>query len=92
MTTDPDPAVVVWSIAVAPVRAREPGRPHWWRQLVTNVYRDARDARERLRESDPYLQYEREEFDREHPPVRLSDVCVGLSSGTHAPPNWGWRL
>ena len=91
MTRDPDPAVVVWHLALSP-RGPQPRRRHWWRELVTNVYRDARDAREALRESGPYLQHERDEFDREHPPVALRDIMVGLSSGKDAPPNWGWGL
>lgn len=88
MTRDPDPSVVVWHIALAPRPVVEP-RPHWWRTLVTNVYRDARDAREALRQSEPYLQHERSEFDAQHPPVRLKDVMRGLSSGRMPPPNWG---
>jgi len=91
MTRDPDPCVVVWSIVLSPLD-RPPRRRHWWRELVTNVYRDARDAREALRESDPYLQHERDDFDRAHPPVTLRSIMVGLSSGKDAPPNWGWGL
>lgn len=84
MTRDPDPSVVAWHIALSPRPAylgTPPRRPHWWRELVTNVYRDARDARAALRESTAYLQHERDDFDLEHPPVRLSDVMRGLSSG-----------
>lgn len=90
MTRDPDPCVVAWSLALAPTV--RPRRVHWWRELVTNVYRDARDARAALRESGPYLQHEGDEFDREHPPVTLREVMVGLSDGSQAPPNWGWGL
>lgn len=90
MTRDPDPSVVAWQIALAPTR--QPRRVHWWRELVTNTYRDARDAREALRQSGPYLQHEADDFAREHPPVHLRDVMVGLASGRHAPPNWGWGL
>lgn len=91
MTRDPDPSVVAWHLALSPRPAPAPRR-HWWRELVTNVYRDARDAREALRESTAYLQHERVEFDAEHPPVRLADVMRGLSGGSIPPPNWGGGL
>jgi hypothetical protein len=90
VTRDPDPCVVAWAIALAPTV--QPRRVHWWRELVTNVYRDARDARDALRQSGPYLQHEDDDFDREHPKVLLRDVMVGLSTGRDAPPNWGWHL
>jgi hypothetical protein len=90
LTRDPDPCVAIWHMALAPIR--RPERRHWWRELVTQVYRDARDAREALRESEPYLQHERDDFDREHPPVALRDIMVGLSRGQVDPPNWGFHL
>ena len=43
---------------------------------VLEEYRAAQDAREALRESGPFLQYEPGEFDAEHPPVRLRDWLV----------------
>lgn len=90
MTRDPDPSVVAWAIALAPTRA--PKRRHWWRELVTNVYRDARDAREALRETARYQQHEPGEFDAEHPPVTLGQIMRDLSTGRQAPPNWGGGL
>lgn len=90
MTRDPDPSVVAWAIALSPTV--RPPRRHWWRELVTNVYRDARDAREALRETGRYSQHERDEFDAEHPPVTLGQVMRDLSTGREAPPNWGWGL
>ena len=47
-------------------RSPRPHR-HAWREHVTAIYRDARDARDALRESEPYLQHEPEDFNREHP-------------------------
>lgn len=47
---------------------------HAWRDHVTAIYRDARDAREKARESEPYLQHEDEDFDREHPPLTFKAV------------------
>ena len=91
MTRDPDPSVVAWHLVLSPRPAPAPRR-HWWRELVTNVYRDARDAREALRETGRYSQHERDEFDAEHPPVTLGQVMRDLSSGREAPPNWGWGL
>lgn len=55
MTVTDEPAVLAWMIATAGERRpRAPRRRHWWRELVTDTYRaarDARDARDALRES-----------------------------------------
>lgn len=87
LTRDADPAVVTWMIALSP-RDRyipQPPRRHWWRELVTGHYRDARDAWERLRESEPFLQHEDDEFLAEHPPPTLGQFMVGLAQGSIAP-------
>jgi hypothetical protein len=88
---DRDPAVVMWQLALAPQPRREP-RPHWWRELITQVHRDHRDSWLALRESSAYMQYEDAEFADEHPPPTLKSVMVGLSSGKLNPPGWGWSL
>lgn len=87
---DRDPSVVDWHIALAPVA--RPARPHWWRELVTSTYRDARDAWHALRESEPCLQLEDDEFRQLHPPPTLRSVLVGLSTGGTAPDGWGVGL
>lgn len=91
-----DPAVVTWMIALAPrPRPAATGR-HWWRELVTEAWRAAHDAREHLRESGldvggahgavvSAYQLEREEFDRLYPAPRLQDFMVHLSRGGLAP-------
>ena len=44
---------------------------------LVGEYRDARDARDALRESEPYLQHEPAEFDAEVPPVLFKDWLIG---------------
>jgi hypothetical protein len=39
-----DPAVLTWMIALAPRPRVEPVGHHWWRDLVTAAYREAREA------------------------------------------------
>jgi hypothetical protein len=102
VTHDPDPAVVAWSIAIAGHRNAfpRPTRRHWWRDLVTDTYRAARDARDHLRESGHHVdtagaahsqvaayQLSDQEFDQAHPPVTFRQVLEDLSSGRVAPEN-----
>lgn len=104
MTHDPDPAVASWSIAIAQHRHAwpRPVRRHWWRELVTDTYRAARDAREALRESGHHVdtagaahsqvaayQLSAQEFDDAHPPVTFRQVLEDLSTGRVAPENRG---
>jgi hypothetical protein len=89
---DRDPSVVMWQLIMAPRPRPASPRRHWWRELVTGVHRDARDAWEKLRESEAYFQHELDEFAAEHPPPTLKSVMVGLSSGKDTPPGWGWSL
>lgn len=44
MTLGQDPAVLTWQIALAPRPRVEPVGHHWWRDLVTATYREAREA------------------------------------------------
>ena len=92
-TSDPDPSVLSWHLSIAAYRHAfpRPVRRHWWRDLVTDTYRSARDARDALRESSCYVdapggdyataayQVSDQEFDAHHPPVRLADVMRALS-------------
>jgi hypothetical protein len=87
-----DPAVLTWAIALAPKPKPEPVGRHWWRELVTEHHRNARDAWDKLRESEPFLQHEAAEFAAELPPPTLGDAMVGLSSGRMAPEGWGVGL
>lgn len=87
-----DPAVTTWAIALAPQPKPAPVGRHWWRDLVTQHHRDARDAWERLRESEPFLQYEDDEFRAELPPPTLKDAMVGLSVGKLSPVGYGVAL
>jgi hypothetical protein len=87
-----DPAVTTWAIALAPQPKPAPLGRHWWRDLVTTHHRDARDAWERLRESEPFLQHEAADFVEAHPPPRLKDAMVGLSVGKYAPRGYGVAL
>lgn len=94
-----DPAVAVWRIALAPRPRHSTNGRHWWRELVTSTYRDARDAWEARRESGApawgaagaansgvaLYQLSDEEFAQLHPPPRFADFLVGLSSGAHDP-------
>lgn len=100
-----DPSVTTWRLAIARHQARQPAPPprrHWWRDLVTETYHAARDARAHLRESGTHLdvaggahanvsayQVEAAEFDQAHPPVTLAEVMRGLSHGRYAPDNLG---
>lgn len=99
-TPGEDPAVLSWRIALAPrPRFTTHGR-HWWRDLVTATYRDARDARDALRESGAaasgrvagtahslasWSQLSDQEFAEAVPPVRFQDVLTGLSGGALEP-------
>lgn len=90
---DEDPAVTSWRIALAPrPRYSPPGR-HWWRELVTHTYRDARAAWEHRRESSAPAwgaagaahssagchQLTDEEYRELYPPPLFRDVLIGLS-------------
>jgi hypothetical protein len=98
-TSDPDPAVLSWHLSIAAYRHAfpRPTRRHWWRDLVTDTYRAARDAREALRESGHLVdvaggagadvaayQVSDQEFAAAHPPVLLADVMRALSHGRPA--------
>lgn len=91
-----EPAVLAWMIALAGDRRPRPASPgrHWWRELVTNTYRDSRDAWEALRESAQPApssvpgvahssvamhQLEDDDFRRAFPPPTFRDVLTGLS-------------
>lgn len=91
--------MTTWRIALAP-RPRYRADSHWWRELVTRTYRDARDARDRLRESTQpaggrvagtahsdvsYAQLTDDEFAQVVPPVSFGEVLSGLSAGGWAP-------
>lgn len=39
-------------------------------------YRDARDARDALRESDPYLQHEADDFADDVPPITFKEWLI----------------
>lgn len=92
-----DPAVLTWRIALAP-RYSTGGR-HWWRDLVTSCYRDARDAWEARRHSNlpawgapgaahsgaACHQLSDDEFADLFPPPMLRDFLIGLSQGAIAP-------
>lgn len=99
-----DPAVLSWEVAIAGYRHAwpRPRRRHWWRELVTDTWRAASDAREALRESGHLVdvaggvgaqvsayQLEAEEFDRLYPAPRLADYMRHLSHGQLAPGEWG---
>lgn len=87
-----DPAVMTWAIALAPQPRTEPVGRHWWRELVTEHHRNARDAWEALRESEPFLQHEAAEFTTEHRPPTLKDAMIGLSVGKLSPTSYGVAL
>ena len=61
-------------------KAGERGRQRWRADCrhcqVLDGFRAAKDAREALRESGRFMQYEDDEFDAEHPPPRLRDWLV----------------
>lgn len=94
LTADPDPSVQDWHLCIGAYRHAwpRPVRRHWWRELVTDTYRAARDARDALRESSAIVdapgtaganvaayQLEDADFDAAHPPVLLADVMRSLS-------------
>lgn len=56
----------------------------WHEQLVLD-YRDARDAREALRESGPYMQHEPDDFAAEHPPILFRDFLVDYAARNRCP-------
>lgn len=94
-----DPAVLTWRIALAPRPRYSTGGRHWWRELVTATYQDARHAWEARRHSDQPAwsaagaahsgvachQLSDEEFAQLYPPPRLQDFLTGLSQGRIAP-------
>lgn len=93
-----DPAVTTWRIALAPRPRYRVGR-HWWRELVTGAYRDARDAWEARRESGAPAwgaagaahsgaachQLTDAEYAALYPPPTLRDFLTGMSTGALAP-------
>lgn len=83
VTEDPDPAVLDWHLALAPRSAWQDsdgrGR-HWWRDHTTNVYRDARAAWERNRESGAFMQLELDDYCQLFPPPTFKATLVGLAS------------
>lgn len=96
-----DPAVLTWRVALAPRPRIEPVGRHWWRDLAVSVYRDAKDARDALRQSGQdsggraagtahsgvcYAQLSDDEFSSLNPPVTFRDVLQGLSGGRIEPP------
>jgi hypothetical protein len=83
MFTD-EPAVLTWMIAMAPQPRPEPRR-HWWRDLITGVHRDARDAWLAARESEHFMQWEDDQYRAAFPPPTLKAVMVGLASGHLSP-------
>lgn len=100
-TPGEDPAVLSWRIALAPRPRYSTNGRHWWRDLVTETYRAARDARDAMREScvaasgqvagtahslAGYSQLSDEEFAQAVPQVTLRHVLEGLSQGSQAPP------
>lgn len=94
-----DPSVITWRIALAPRPRYNTGGRHWWRDLVTSTYRDARDAWEARRESDQPAwnapgaahsgvachQLSDEEFADLYPPPLFGDFLAHLSQGQLAP-------
>lgn len=101
-TPGEDPSVLSWRVALAP-RPRYVAGSHWWRDLVSRTYRDARDARDRLRQSGQvasgrvagtansdvaYYQLSDDEFDQAVPRVTFAEVLEGLSSGRLEPGPW----
>lgn len=101
-TPGEDPSVLSWRIALAPRPRFTTNGRHWWRDLVTATYRDARDARDALRQSGAaahgntagaahsmaaWCQLSDEEFAQEVPPVLFRDVLTGLSQG-RLEPEW----
>lgn len=44
MSLGQDPAVITWMIALAPRHRPQPTGRHWWREYVTDAYREAREA------------------------------------------------
>lgn len=81
-----EPAVLTWMIALAPQPCRVPTGRHWWRELVTDAFRCARDAWEH-QEDLVAMDYptERREFAEKHPKPRLADFMVHLSTGAWSP-------
>ncbi len=99
-----DPAVSSWRIACAPRPRYSTGGRHWWRELVTETWRAAMDARDGLRESGvpiragavpgtaganvSHYQLTDQEFDQLYPKVGLGDVMRELSAGAVEPGRW----
>lgn len=93
-----EPSVLAWRIALGPRPRHRPGR-HWWRELVTSTYLDARHAWEALRESGTpawnaagaahsgvaCYQLSEDEFAELHPQPLLKDIMTGLSGGRLSP-------
>ena len=85
MNTD-EPAVLTWMIACAPRPRFSTDGKHWWRDLVTETYRAARDQW-LLDAEAASVGYATElaEFRAAHPAPRLSDFMVALSCGAMPP-------
>lgn len=98
-----DPAVLTWRIALSPRPRHSTNGRHWWRELVTNTYRDARDAWEARRESGApawnaagaansdvaMYQLSDQEYAELYPPPRFGDFLAELASGARAPDDQG---
>lgn len=90
-----DPAVTAWRIALAPRPRYSTNGRHWWREMVTETYRDWRASWEEGRESNlpawgvagaansgvACHQLSDEEYATLHPAPLFRDVLVGLSGG-----------
>lgn len=85
MVTD-EPAVLSWMIALAPrPRPAKTGR-HWWRELVTELWRDADAAWLRQREAEAIgYPAEEQDFARRHPRPTLGGFMRALSAGHLVP-------
>jgi hypothetical protein len=83
-----EPAVLTWMIALAPrpgYRVSPPGR-HWWRELVTDLWRNADHTWWLAREAFAVgNRTEMAEFQELHPRPMLRDFMVGLSQGSVDP-------
>lgn len=83
-----EPAVLTWMIALAGDRRpkAEPTGRHWWRELVTDTWRNATLAWERELEATAIgYATEEAEFREKNPPPRLGDAMRALSRGQIEP-------
>lgn len=78
--------MTVWRICLAPRPRSAPVGRHWWRELVTQTFRDWSDVyAQQMEAACAGWATEEAEYRAAHPPPTLRHVLEGLSQGSMFP-------